>query len=151
MMNVTNGERQHQYVLLVEDDDVHVKLIARAFEKSVADISLQRVGTGAEAVAFLINACDDSEGNGLPIMIFLDLLLPDSEEVDVLEDIRRNEKLRMIPVIILSTSSEPDDVLRAYNRGANAFVNKPVDFQRLERYFQTIGQFWCETAELPVR
>jgi CheY-like chemotaxis protein len=148
---MTDYELRHQYVLLVEDNDVHAKLISRAFEEVAGSVTLQRVGTGADAVEFLTNACNSTDGDGPPIMIFLDLLLPDSEEVDVIEFIRRSEALRMIPVIVLSTSSEPDDVRHAYNMGANAFVTKPVDFKRLEQYFRAIRQFWWETAVMPVR
>lgn len=142
-------ERPH--ILVVEDDATHIMLLQRAFRKAELDIPLRFAENGAEAVDYLsgVGAYSDRSANPMPTLILLDLNLPLKSGFEVLEFIRRDERLRRLPVVVMSTSKESVDVNRAYDLGANSYVAKPIDFQALVQIVRTLDTYWLRLNELP--
>jgi CheY-like chemotaxis protein len=137
-------------VLLVEDDEGDVVMTREALAEGKVVNRLHVVGDGVEAVNFLrrINGHDDAPR---PDLILLDLNLPRRDGRSVLEDIKSDPDLRRIPVIVLSTSEAAEDVERSYDLHANAYVTKPVDFNRFVSVIRQIDEFFVSVAQLPDR
>jgi CheY-like chemotaxis protein len=135
-------------VLLVEDDPGDVLMTREAFEEHKLRNALHVVNDGVEAVAFLRRkgAYADAPRPGL---ILLDLNLPRMDGRDVLQEIKTDEALRSIPVVVLTTSEAEEDVLRSYDLHANAYVTKPVDFERFIKVVQQIDDFFVTVVKLP--
>jgi CheY-like chemotaxis protein len=135
-------------VLLVEDDPGDVLLIEEAFEFNKVRNSLSVVSDGVEALAFLRRegAYADSPRPGL---ILLDLNLPRKDGREVLADVKADPGLRSIPVVVLTTSKAEEDVLRSYDLHANAYVTKPVDFDRFIEVVRQIDEFFVSVVRLP--
>jgi CheY-like chemotaxis protein len=135
-------------VLLVEDDAGDVLMTQEAFEHHKLRNQLHVVSDGVEALAFLRREGEFADAPR-PGLILLDLNLPRKDGREVLEEIKNDESLRSIPVVVLTTSQAEEDILRSYNLHANAYVAKPVDF---ERFIQVIGQiddFFVSVVKLP--
>jgi two-component system response regulator len=127
-------------VLLVEDNPADVALTLRAFRKSKILNEVIVVRDGAEALAYLFSS--DHADMAHPTLILLDLQLPKVGGLEVLRRIRAEERTRLIPVVILTTSAEQEDILASYNGGANAYVRKPVRFSEFAAAVDTLGLFW---------
>ena len=141
---MTADDSQPISVLLVEDDPGDVVLIEEAFEHNKVRNSLKIVGDGVEAMEYL-----RAPGSARPDLVLLDLNLPRKDGREVLSEVKADPALREIPVIILTTSSAPADVALAYDRGANAFVRKPLGMDRLIEAAASIRDFWLGAATLP--
>jgi CheY-like chemotaxis protein len=135
-------------VLLVEDDPGDVLMTREAFEEHKLRNALHVVNDGVDAVAFLRRAGEFSEAPR-PGLILLDLNLPKKDGWQVLAEIKADEDLRAIPVVVLTTSEAEEDVLRSYDLYANAYVTKPVDFERFIRVVQQIDDFFITVVKLP--
>jgi CheY-like chemotaxis protein len=116
-------------VLLVEDDPGDVLLIQEAFEDNKLHNSLHVVSDGEQAIAYLRQE-GEYEECPRPDLVLLDLNLPRKDGREVLAEVKADEQLRTIPIVVLTTSDAEEDVLRSYQLHANAYVSKPVDFQR---------------------
>ena len=140
-------------ILLVEDNPDDIKLTQRAFNKSkiVENISLEVVINGNEALDFLFGEGAYSYRNTklMPAVILLDLNLPSINGFQVLERIRSDERTKLIPVIILTSSKEEQDIKKAYALGANSYIRKPVDFKKFSETAQQLGLYWVELNEAP--
>ena len=137
-------------ILLVEDDpnDVELTLNALAEFNLANEVIVAR--DGAEALDFLYKRGKFSERtNDNPAVILLDLKLPKVSGFDVLKRIRDDEHLKMIPVVILTSSKEEKDLINGYRLGTNAYVVKPVDFQQFIEAVKNIGIFWAIINEPP--
>ncbi|MCB0637523.1 MAG: response regulator, partial [Lewinella sp.] len=119
-----------------------------AFEETGANVSLEVVMDGVEAVQYLRKEGKYTE-KSLPDLILLDLNLPKWEGRDVLRNIKTDEHLRHIPIVILTTSNAAQDIFDAYHLYANCFINKPVDFESFFNVIEQIQAFWLQTATLP--
>ncbi|WP_033342914.1 response regulator [Catenuloplanes japonicus] len=137
-------------VLLVEDDPGDVLMTQEAFEEHKLRNRLTVVSDGAEALAYLRQE-GKYENSILPDLILLDLNLPRRDGREVLEEIKRDEKLRRIPVVVLTTSQADEDILRSYQLHANAYVTKPVDFDRFIAVVRQIDEFFVSVVKLPPR
>jgi CheY-like chemotaxis protein len=84
-----------------------------------------------------------------PDIIVLDLNLPKKDGREVLQEVKQDENLRNIPIVVLTTSTAEEDILKSYNLHANAYITKPVDFDQFIKVIKSIAKFWFETAELP--
>ncbi|WP_245859733.1 response regulator [Methanosarcina spelaei] len=84
-----------------------------------------------------------------PDIIILDLNLPKKDGREVLQEVKQDENLRNIPIVVLTTSTAEEDILKSYNLHANAYITKPVDFDQFIKVIKSIAKFWFETAELP--
>jgi len=135
-------------VLLVEDNPGDVRLMREAFWEVDVRHCLHTASDGVEAIDFLRRR----EGYARaprPDLIVLDLNLPRKDGREVLAEIKRDERLRHIPVVVLSSSSSAEDVAGAYDLHANCYVSKPVDFDQFVRVVRSIETFWFNTARLP--
>jgi CheY-like chemotaxis protein len=137
-------------VLLVEDDPGDVVLVTEAFEHNKVANLLHTVQDGVEAIAFLRKEAP-YEDAPTPDLILLDLNLPRKDGREVLEEIKADEYLRRIPVVVLTTSKAEEDVLRSYDLHANAYVTKPVDFDRFIEVVRQIDEFFVSVVKLPGR
>ena len=148
-MTQFEGERQIE-VLLVEDDPGDVMMTREAFQDYKLHNELHVVSDGAEAMAFLRQE-GEYAGRPRPDLVLLDLNLPRMDGRQVLEAIKSDPELASIPVVVLTTSENEDDVLRSYSLHANAYVTKPVDFQRFIEVVRRIDDFFVTVVRLPRR
>jgi CheY-like chemotaxis protein len=135
-------------VLLVDDDDGDVLLITEAFERFGTPASLHVAGDGEQALQFL-RRTGGFAGAPRPGLVLLDLNLPRRAGLEVLADVKSDRELRSIPVVILTTSQAEDDIARSYSMHANAYVAKPVDFDRFSDVVRQINDFFLTLAKLP--
>jgi CheY-like chemotaxis protein len=145
----SEGERQIE-VLLVEDDPGDVMMTREAFQDYKLRNELHVVSDGAEAMAFLRQE-GEYAGRPRPDLVLLDLNLPRMDGRQVLEAVKSDPELASIPVVVLTTSENEDDVLRSYSLHANAYVTKPVDFQRFIEVVRQIDDFFVTVVRLPRR
>ena len=137
-------------VLLVEDDPGDVLLIREAFEYNKVHNSLHVVSDGVEALDFLHRRNGHTDAPR-PDLVLLDLNLPRKDGREVLEEVKADEDLRRIPVVVLTTSKAEEDILRSYDLHANAYVTKPVDFDRFIEVVRLIDDFFVTVVKLPQR
>ena len=137
-------------VLLVEDDPGDVLLIREAFADNKVRNRLHKVSDGVEALAFLRREGDYADVPQ-PDLVLLDLNLPRKDGREVLAEVKSDEALQQIPVVVLTTSKAEEDVLRSYKLHANAYVTKPVDFDRFIEVVRQIDEFFVTVVKLPPR
>lgn len=130
-------------ILLVEDNDGDIILTKEALKEGKIKNQISVARDGEEAINML-NATTN-----LPDLILLDINLPKVNGFEVLNAIKTNDRLKAIPVIMLSTSGADKDVLTSYNNYANCFITKPVDFTRFMEVVRTIENFWVSLVKLP--
>jgi CheY-like chemotaxis protein len=127
--------------LLVEDNDAHAALVQRNLQRYQAGASIDRVADGAEALSYL-NREGPFQDRPVPDVILLDLKLPKIDGIEVLERVKREERLRTIPVVMLTTSDEERDRLGAYQQHVNSYVVKPMEFDEFKKMIQDLGRYW---------
>jgi CheY-like chemotaxis protein len=137
-------------VLLVEDDPGDVVLITEAFEDNKVNNTLRVVQDGVEALQYLRRE-PPYEDAAEPDLVLLDLNLPRKDGREVLAEVKTDERLRRIPVVVLTTSKAEEDILRSYDLHANAYVTKPVDFDRFIDVVRQIDEFFVSVVKLPGR
>jgi CheY-like chemotaxis protein len=137
-------------VLLVEDDPGDVLLIREAFEDNKVANRLHVVADGVEALEFMRRE-NGNEDAPRPDLVLLDLNLPRKDGREVLAEAKADDDLRSIPIVVLTTSQAEEDVLRSYDLHANAYVTKPVDFDRFIGVVRQIDQFFVSVVKLPKR
>lgn len=135
-------------VLLVEDDPGDVVLIQEAFEHNKVQNRLAIVSDGVEAVAYLRRDGEFADAPR-PDLVLLDLNLPRKDGREVLAEIKADDDLAAIPVVVLTTSEAEEDILRSYKLHANAYVSKPVDFDRFIEVVRQIDEFFVSVVKLP--
>jgi CheY-like chemotaxis protein len=135
-------------VLLVEDDPGDVLITREAFADNKVHNRLHVVNNGVDAMAFLHREGEYAE-MPTPDLILLDLNLPRMDGREVLAAIKADELLRLIPVVVLTTSDSDDDVAKSYSLHANAYVTKPVDFDRFIAVVRQIDDFFVSVVRLP--
>jgi two-component system, chemotaxis family, response regulator Rcp1 len=137
-------------ILIVEDNPGDVELIKEALEEAKLRNVLHIVNDGVEAMKFL-RAEDDYADAPCPDLILLDLNLPKKGGREVLEEIKKDPNLRLIPVVVLTSSKEEEDICRSYEMHANCYVTKPVDFEQFMNVVRSIEDFWFTVVKLPCR
>ena len=135
-------------VLMVEDDPGDVDLAMEAPKESKTDVELHVVDDGEKALQYLRRQ-SPYENAVRPELVLLDLNLPKKDGRQVLLEIKKDEGLRLIPVVILTTSDSDAEVLRAYDGGANCYVTKPVALDQFIRVMESIEKFWFMLVRLP--
>ncbi|MDL4813484.1 response regulator [Actinomadura opuntiae] len=135
-------------VLLVEDDPGDVLLTTEAFEHNKVANTLHVVDDGEQAMAFLRREGEYAEAPR-PDLVLLDLNLPRKDGREVLSEVKADENLRSIPVVVLTTSEADEDILRSYHLHANAYVTKPVDFEQFVSVVRRIDDFFVTVVKLP--
>ena len=138
-------------IMLVEDNPDDVELTLRALRKNNIANNTVVVHDGVEALDYLFGrgAYADRNIREQPRLILLDLKLPKMNGLQVLEQIRRNESTRLLPVVILTSSKEENDLIASYKNGANSYVRKPVDFNQFVEAVKHIGLYWLLINEPP--
>jgi two-component system, response regulator len=138
-------------ILLVEDNEDDVALTLRAFNKIHIKNKITVAGDGEEALDFIFCRGNFKERNpnDLPSVVLLDLKLPKVNGFEVLKAIRDNEITKYLPVVILTSSKEEQDVVNGYSLGANSYLRKPVDFEKFFEAVKTLGIFWLLLNETP--
>ena len=138
-------------ILLVEDNPDDVELTLRAFKKNniMNEVVVKR--DGAEALDFFFgkDGVAGKGNNGLPAVILLDLKLPKIDGLEVLKKLRADERTKLIPIVILTSSKEQDDVVNGYKLGCNSYIRKPVDFNQFADAVKQVGLYWLILNEVP--
>lgn len=150
MLDPLNSQAEPIRILLVEDDPGDVLITREALEQSKLLHQLDVVGNGEEALAYLRHQ-GEFEQSAAPHLVLLDLNLPRKNGKEVLAEVKNDPGLSHIPVIVLTTSEAETDVLSTYRLHANAFVTKPVDFERFHEVVRRIDEFFLTVARLPNR
>jgi DNA-binding response OmpR family regulator len=135
-------------IILVEDNEGDVGLIEEVFEET--KIRNHIAEDGEETILFL-HSKEKFLDSQRPDIIFLDLNLPKKDGREVLKEIKEDESLKSIPVIVLTTSGAEKDILKSYNLHANAYVIKPFDFDQFIKVVKSIENFWLEIVKLPTK
>lgn len=138
-------------ILLVEDNPADIQITRRALRDSHIPVELIVVRDGQEAVDYLLRQGSHAAPTPWrkPDLILLDLNLPRLTGREVLQRVRATELLRLVPVVVLSTSNRQEDVEELYATGANTYIEKPQDFGRFVEVLQTIQRYWLDHALLP--
>lgn len=149
-MNAMSYERGPLNILLVEDNDDDVFLTREGMREAGIPANLHRVANGSECMSYLRRQGAYSEEHR-PDLVLLDLNMPVMDGREVLAEVRRDEALRLIPVVMLTTSSAHEDIESAYRLFANAYVIKPTSFDDFIAALRSIGAFWLNVSALPNR
>jgi two-component system response regulator len=138
-------------ILLVEDNADDVALTLRAFKKNNIANRVVVAGDGVEALDFLFGTGGHAgrEVAGLPALVLLDLKLPRVDGLEVLRRIRADDRTKLLPVVILTSSKEEQDVVNGYSLGANSYIRKPVDFDQFVEAARQLGLYWLVLNEGP--
>lgn len=145
---VTKSLPRHIEILLVEDSPADILLTREAFRQNKIVNTLHVVEDGIQAMDFLYKRGAYASAPR-PDLILLDLNLPRKNGREVLAEIKADQDLRSIPVVVLTTSNADEDILRAYNLNANCYVVKPVGFDNFMKAMQSIRHFWFSIVTLP--
>lgn len=153
MSSATANRVEAAVILLVEDDLDDQALMRRALRKGRFRADLQIVSDGQEAMDYLLRRGDfaNPECPPRPDLILLDLNMPTLDGGQVLRQIRAHPDLRRIPVVVLTTSREEEDVLRSYDLGCNSFITKPMDMDAFIEMLRTLESYWFQLVTLPSR
>jgi two-component system response regulator len=131
-------------ILLIEDNPRDVELTLRAFKKNNFTNKIHVIEDGAKAIEFLFS--EDSAHNGTlehkPRLILLDLKLPKVDGLEILKRLKTDERTQMIPVVVLTSSQEEQDIITSYKLGVNSYIIKPIDFNRFTKSIETLGMYW---------
>jgi two-component system, response regulator len=140
-----------RHFLLVEDNPSDVDLTKRALGRQRIANEMVVVGDGQEALDYLLGTGGAADGQlaPLPALVLLDLKLPKVDGLAVLSAIRQNERTKRLPVVILTSSNEEQDVASSYDLGVNSYVRKPVDFVQFSEAIRTLGLYWLVMNEPP--
>ena len=149
-MNSNTAARQ-AVVLLVEDDVADQELTRRGLQRAGIDVDLRVANDGREALDYLMlrDESADEATHPLPDFVLLDLNMPGLDGRQVLEKMRAEERTRRIPVIVMTTSSEREDVQECYGLGANSYITKPSALDDLTDILTSLQRYWLDTVSLP--
>jgi CheY-like chemotaxis protein len=140
-------------ILLVEDDPDDVELTLRALRKNNITNEVELARDGAEALDYLFGtgAYSGRDTSLMPTIILLDLKLPKIDGFEVLRRLRADDRTKLLPVVILTSSKEEQDIVNGYSRGCNSYVRKPVDFAQFSEAVRQLGLYWLLLNEPPPR
>jgi CheY-like chemotaxis protein len=138
-------------ILLVEDNPDHAFLAMEGIKTAGLDNKVKVVEDGQEALDYLYREgkYNDEEEYPVPDLILLDIRLPKKNGIEVLEIIKKDDKLKNIPVIMLTSSKRDEDILESYHFGANSYVTKPVNFKEFSEKLKELQLYWCIINTLP--
>lgn len=130
-----------RYILLVEDNPDDEKLIIRALRRNNIANDIQVAHNGEEALNILLSDVP------LPTVVLLDIKLPKIDGLEVLRRLRASDRTRLLPIVVLTSSSEERDIIESYNLGANSYVRKPVEFDKFTEAVKHLGLYWVLVNE----
>src|SRR4051812_45754046 len=129
-------------IAMIEDDEGHARLIEKNLRRAGVHNEIVPLVDGASAISFLFGV--DGSGlnsTGRPLLILLDLNLPDMSGIDILKPIKENDHLRVVPVVVLTTTDDKAEIQRCYDLGCNVYITKPVDYEKFASAIQNLGLF----------
>ncbi len=138
-------------ILMADDDQDDCLLVRDAFEESRLLNDLRFVDDGEDLMDYLYHRGKHADGDNSPRpgLILLDLNMPKKDGREALKEIKSDSDLRSIPVVVLTTSKQEEDIIRSYDVGANSYITKPVTFKGLVEVMKSLGKYWLEIVELP--
>lgn len=147
---MTKSTFKHASVLLVEDNQDDIELTLEALHDSKVRMEIETVSDGLAAMAYLRRE-GKFKDKPRPDLVLLDLNLPLMDGREVLKEMRADKELTDIPVVVLTTSEDEGDILKAYKLHANCYITKPVDFERFTEIIRQVEGFWLQLVKLPRR
>src|ERR1700732_2775693 len=130
-------------IAMVEDDEGHARLIEKNLRRSGIHNEIVALADGASAITFLFGSDGSGRVNkGRPLLVLLDLNLPDMSGIDILKRLKENEHLRVLPVVVLTTTDDKSEIQRCYDLGCNVYITKPVNYEKFDNAIQQLGLFW---------
>ncbi|MBS1625878.1 MAG: response regulator [Bacteroidetes bacterium] len=138
-------------ILLVEDNPYEAELAIRGLKKHNFANNLHHIDDGAEALDFIFGRGKYADHTETPKLILLDIKLPRIDGIEILRQIKSNEKTRSIPVVVLTSSKENQDVKACYELGVNSYIVKPVDFDSFAKAVAELGMYWMLLNTAPPR
>jgi CheY-like chemotaxis protein len=147
----TSYDSQKPPMLIVEDSDEDFEALQRFLQRSPVAIPIHRCMNGKQALAFLYRTDSYSDHQLVPRpgLIILDLNLPGTDGREVLRQIKQDDNLKTIPVVVFTTSNNPKDIEDCYKYGVNSYIVKPINFAQLKRDIQMLVDYWFEVTTLP--
>ncbi|HEX9711276.1 MAG TPA: response regulator [Actinomycetota bacterium] len=139
----------NKHILVAEDDPQHAELILEAFSAAKIANPVLVCKDGAEAIAHLSEEALQPGADGVPSLLLLDLHLPRRSGLEVLEWVKDQRHLKFVPVVMLTSSREAEDMTKAYELGANSYLVKPVGFDALVQVIRTLGMYWLVLNQKP--
>jgi CheY-like chemotaxis protein len=137
------------FILIAEDDSDDRFLLQSAFEENGYKDTLHFVENGVEMLEYLNTLSDGRSGVRMPSFILLDLNMPKKDGREVLREIKQNQNLKKIPVIIFSTTNNEQEMRRCYELGANSYITKPNSFENLIKTVAAVRSYWINTTSIP--
>jgi len=138
------------YILLIEDNDDDIELTKLAFNENKFANDIKVIKDGEEALNFLLRKdSTEMEELGRPTFILLDINLPKVNGLEILEHIKKDPFVKYIPVIMLTTSKQDEDIVKSYDLGANSYVRKPVNYQEFVETVNNLGIYWLAVNQRP--
>ena len=137
-------------IAMVEDDEGHVRLIEKNLRRAGVHNEIVPLADGESAIKFLFGP--DGSGlvnKGRPLLILLDLNLPDMSGIDILKHLKENEHLRVVPVVVLTTTDDKTEIQRCFELGCNVYITKPVNYEKFANAIQQFGLFMY-VMQIPV-
>ena len=135
-------------VLLVDDDPEDVELTMEVLEMAKMKLNVQVKSDGVETMEYLDRCLNDQPDN-LPDLVLLDLNMPRMNGHEVLQEMKQHEKLKRIPVVVLTTSSSETDIQQSYSNGVSCFVTKPVGLEAFQKVVEAVNTFWFTVVKFP--
>ncbi len=148
-MALTANKGEPLRILLVEDNPAHAEMVTRSFETNRIANTVFHVNDGEQALNYLYQRKNFEHVNKKPHVVLLDLRLPKVDGLTVLKEIKTSEKLKTIPVVILTTSAAEVDVTKAYEHHANSYLVKPIDFDGFTKMMDELGYYWLAWNHKP--
>jgi len=151
-MQIGKKNTNNEYILLVEDNPDDVELTLRALRKNniLNEVVVAKDGVEALDYLFATGKYESFDISNMPQVILLDLKLPKVDGLEVLRKIRTHERTKLLSVVILTSSSEEQDLVTSYQLGANSYIRKPVDFNKFIEAVRQLGLYWLVLNEPPV-
>lgn len=138
------------HILLVDDNSLDLEMALIAFGENYPSLRIDTARDGADALDYLLlRGKYTDRQNGNPALILLDIKMPKVDGHEVLRQMKADERLKMIPIVMLTSSREESDLLRSYSLGVNGYVVKPVDFKQFNEAIDILGKYWLTLNEQP--
>jgi len=130
-------------IVMVEDDEGHARLIEKNIRRAGVNNEIKPFASGGEALSFLLGPDGSGMVNkGNPLLVLLDLNLPDMSGVDILKRVKENDHLKRSPVVVLTTTDDAVEIQRCYDLGCNVYITKPVDYEKFAHAIRQLGLFF---------
>jgi len=130
-------------IVMIEDDEGHARLIEKNIRRAGVNNPITPFGNGTDALRFLFGADGSGLANkGKPLLVLLDLNLPDMTGVDILKKVKTNEHLKRVPVVVLTTTDDAVEIQRCYDLGCNVYITKPVNYDNFANAIRQLGLFF---------